>query len=159
MFPSVPLARSFVIVGPMESAFNLKILEMLHKKNTNCALMSRESYLEQIRLIKEAKRKVTGKTPNDYQKLKRYDVITIGDEERLVHPITPTNPTMRHYLHTEELFGAIHQVHLEVGHCGRDRMKIELGARYKNITKEAISMYLKLCRECQKNYCGFESGS
>lgn len=134
----------------MEVAFNEKISELLNTKGINSALMSKQAYMETIELVKFAKMKRSGKTPNDYHRLKRYDIITINGEERLVSPGLDGSHTIKYYLHTDELFRAIHEVHLLVGHCGRDKMKTELNSRYKNVTKETIMIYLKLCRDCQR---------
>jgi len=55
-----------------------------------------------------------------------------------------------HYITTEDLFTVLHEVHLAVGHGGRDRMMKELKRKYCNVTVEAIMIYLKFFESCQK---------
>jgi len=69
--------------------------------------------------------------------------------ERLVVPINEGNQ-IKYYVHNEELFNILHKTHLSIGHGGRSRMEHELNNKYKNITREAIMLYLNLCESCQK---------
>ena len=45
----------------------------------------------------------------------------------------------------EDIFGVIHDTHLEIGNGGQNRMIKETQAKYKNITAESIMLYLSLC--------------
>ena len=50
----------------------------------------------------------------------------------------------------EDIFGVIHDAHLEIGNGGRNRMIKETQSKYKNITAESIMLYLSLCVPCLK---------
>lgn len=131
----------------MEVAFNRKLSTAMNRKGCNTSLMCKQAYYQTIHLIKMAKSKKTIKMPSVYYRLKKYDIVTIAGEERL---ISPGDISCRFYLYREELFDVLHQVHLTIGHRGRDKMKAQLKCRYKNVTQEAVMIYLKLCKVCQK---------
>lgn len=57
---------------------------------------------------------------------------------------------MRVYVHYNDLYEIIHEVHITTGHGGRNRITHSVYSKYKNIIIEAINMYLKLCGPCQK---------
>ena len=44
----------------------------------------------------------------------------------------------------------IHDVHLAIGHGGRNRMIKETQTKYNNITVQSIMFYLSLCIPCLK---------
>jgi len=77
--------------------------------------------------------------------------------ERLVVPINEGNQ-IKYYVHNEELFNILHETHLSIGHGGRSRMEHELNNKYKNITREAIMLYLNLCESCQKKGSTIKKG-
>lgn len=65
----------------------------------------------------------------------------------------------------EEIFDYLHEIHISIGHGGRDRMFYETNKRYKNITQSDVKQYLDLCIPCQqkkkkskKRYCSKTNG-
>lgn len=61
------------------------------------------------------------------------------------------------FVAVEELFDMIHATHT-MGHLGRNRMMYELKKHYKNITYEAVNIYLKLCRICTEKKANKQKG-
>lgn len=75
-----------------------------------------------------------------WSRLRRYDICGT----RLCSPLK--KPRL-FFVAVEELFDIIHATHT-MGHLGRNRMMYELKKNYKNVTYEAVNIYLKLCRIC-----------
>lgn len=130
----------------------LKNLEIaLKNKNVNSTYLTKTKYDELISEVKQLKLKSRG-----HKLLKKYDVITVSDMEKLIVPVSNEGNDLKYYVFNEELFNIIHDTHLTIGHGGRNRMEYELNKKYKNITRESIMLYLNLCISCQKKgsrYC------
>jgi uncharacterized protein YqgV (UPF0045/DUF77 family) len=99
--------------------------------------------------VKEAK-SVKGKQTVDDWRLRRYDILNIGGEEKLTVPLSAEKTEILYYVTLDEMFNVIHEAHIAVGQGGRTRMIKELNRQYKNVTVESIVTYLKLCESCQK---------
>lgn len=93
-----------------------------------------------------------------YRRINRYDILTIGGEEKLIAPIKEENGEIKYYVCYDEIFNILEETHLAVGHGGRSRMLKECSRKYKNITVEAIMTYLKLCQSCQKKQKTLKKG-
>ncbi len=72
----------------------------------------------------------------------------VGSVEKLIFPVSKDSSNVRFYVYFEELFTIIHEVHLSIGHGGRNRMLKELLKKYKHITTEEVMIYLNLCDNC-----------
>lgn len=116
----------------------------MHEKK-NCRIFDRSAYREKIEAVKDSKGKIKNKTPEDYQRLKRYDIKKINDTDYLIHPNTNTL-----YVCLDEIFDIIHSTHVELEHAGREGMWRELKKKYRNITVEQVTIYLTLCTICQE---------
>lgn len=134
----------------MKDRFYEKLTGIIKTKKGNSGFLSRVKYRELLRKVRESKLKTSGKKPDDYQRLKRYDVTKVGDDDRLIFPASDAGSPVRFYVETEEIFDLINQAHLATGHGGRNRLLKELKKKYKNITCEEIMAYLNLCRTCRK---------
>jgi len=42
-----------------------------------------------------------------------------------------------------------YDLHLSIGHSGKRYINAEVKKKYKNITQEAVSIFLKFCESCQ----------
>ena len=123
----------------MENETKRKCYEQLDKKIQN--KKSSNSF------FKRGDRK---KEPKDYQLLKRYDVVQIGNTVKLIYPVAEGSSSIKYYVQKEDIFDVIHDAHLAIGHGGRNRMIKETQTKYKNITAESIMLYLSLCVPCLK---------
>jgi hypothetical protein len=119
-----------------------------NKKDNNFYLTSeRYSYL--LNEVKVAK-SVKGKQTVHCRRLKRYDILNIGGEEKLTVPLSAEKTEIMYSVTFDELLNVIHEAHIAVGYDGRTRMIKELNGKYKNVTVESIVTYLRLCEPCQK---------
>lgn len=133
----------------MREKFFRSLALLLENKSNNTKIFSKAKYCQLIREVKEAKAKAK-KESVDYRRLARFDVILVQGNEKLIEAINGETDKIRYYLHSEDLFDILHDTHLSIGHGGRTRMEKELQAKYKNITKEVIMLYLTLCKLCQQ---------
>ncbi|CAG4979166.1 unnamed protein product [Parnassius apollo] len=123
----------------------------------NTAYIEDERYKELIEDVSTAK--ITArKTSRDYWLLRRYDVLTIDQKSKLIFPVKDTTITIIYYACDSELFGILHEAHIQIGHGGRDRMMKEVGSHYKNITRKDIETYLELCEPCQQKQKNIKKG-
>jgi hypothetical protein len=134
----------------MKSRFDDHLDMLKSKKGKNHQLFTREEYNSFFAKVKERKEKTSGKTPEDYQRLSRYDIVRIGSVEKLIVPVKNEKDPIIYYTCMEENFQIIHEIHIAIGHGGRNRMMREVKAKYKNITVEMVMIYLNLCEPCQK---------
>lgn len=118
------------------------------KRDDNIFYFTTEEYNEKIKKVKELKTRTHKKTVTNYRLMRKYDVITIDGEEKLIKPIENDSDIL-YYVTVDELFEVIHTAHLAVGHGGRNKMMTELKTKYCNVTKEAVMAYLGLCGNCQ----------
>ncbi|XP_012590098.1 PREDICTED: SCAN domain-containing protein 3 [Condylura cristata] len=133
----------------MREKFFTSLAVLLESKSNNTKIFSKAKYRQLIKEVKEAKAKAK-KESVDYRRLARFDVILVQGNEKLIEAISGETDQTRYYLHSEDLFDILHETHLRIGHGGRTRMEKELQAKYKNITKEVIMLYLTLCKPCQQ---------
>ncbi|CAH0402899.1 unnamed protein product [Chilo suppressalis] len=134
----------------MKRRFNEEIHKLKLTKGKNTQLFSRDEYYSFLKKVQVAKDKIAGKTPEEYQRLSRYDIVKIGTVKKLIVPVKNDNEPIQYYCYLEEKFDIIHETHISIGHKGRNRMMKELKPKYKNITKEFVALYLTLCEPCQK---------
>lgn len=134
----------------MKTRFNEKIHKIKFKKRKNHQLFVRDEYFSFLTKVKAAKNKISHKTPEDYQRLLKYDIVQIGNVQKLVVPVKNERDPIIYYTYLEEIFDIIHETHISIGHGGRNRMMKELKGKYKNITAELVVIYLNLCEPCQK---------
>lgn len=104
--------------------FNRMIDAMLRGTRQNRMLFSKAKYDTMITQIKLAKEGVTKKTSADYYRLRHFDIIIDSNGgERLA---TSKNPDkdgkQRLFVHSEELFDLLRDVHARMGHRGREPM-------------------------------------
>ncbi|XP_054848013.1 zinc finger protein 282-like isoform X2 [Eublepharis macularius] len=127
------------------------------KREDNNSYINRDRYRTLIEEVKEAKR-LRSKKGKHYRRLRRFNVLNIGAEEKLVVPISPGHTEVVFFVQYEDLFDILHEAHITIGHGGRTRMLKELSRKYKNVTAEAVMTYLKLCELCQKKQSGPKKG-
>lgn len=134
----------------MKIEFERKLDELVKSRNS-FRISTVEKYQKIIKEVEEA-REQPKKSSTDYRRLKRYQVIHVGNSKRLIKPITTADPGVKHYLCDDELFDVIHQAHFKSHHGGRDKIKRALKDKYANVTKDVICIYLKLCAICEKGH-------
>ena len=93
--------------------------------------MIREKYELLIQEISQLKRGDRKKEPKDYQLLKRYDVVQIGNTVKLIYPVAEGSSSIKYYVQKEDIFDVIHDPHLAIGHGGRNQMTKETEAKVR----------------------------
>ncbi|XP_048367504.1 zinc finger protein 783-like [Sphaerodactylus townsendi] len=127
------------------------------KREDNNSYINRDRYRTLIEEVKEAKR-LRSKKGKHYRRLRRFNVLNVGEEEKLVVPVSPGHMEAVFFVQYEDLFDILHEAHMTIGHGGRTRMLKELSRKYKNVTAEAVMTYLKLCELCQKKQSAPKKG-
>uniref|UniRef100_A0A2H8TQZ8 KRAB-A domain-containing protein 2 n=1 Tax=Melanaphis sacchari TaxID=742174 RepID=A0A2H8TQZ8_9HEMI len=130
----------------MESRFYEHLNKVIETKKTNSTFISKSKYYEIINDLKQLK--LEKKTNSKL--MKKYDVMTVQGEEKLIMPITAEGNCVKLYAFNEELFEIVHEIHLSIGHGGRNRMEYEINKKFKNITRETIMSYLNFCESCER---------
>ncbi|XP_028157450.1 KRAB-A domain-containing protein 2-like [Ostrinia furnacalis] len=146
----------------MKTTFNNKLNEIIKAKGVNHQIFNPLSYATMISKVEHAKGLKFGKTPADYARLKKYDILEIDGVKRLVVPFfssttssgNKTSSAIRMFVHTDEIFDILHTAHLKSGHKSRQGMTQEV-SQFKNITREMIMIYLGLCEVCQEKVAKF----
>lgn len=133
----------------MRKTFYELLSESVSNKKDNNFYLTNEIYHPLLNEVKEAK-SIKAKQTVHYRRLKRYDILKIGGEEKLISPVFADKEEILYYVCFDQLFNVIHDAHIAVGHGGRTRVIKELVRKYKNVTVEAIVTYLRLCETCPK---------
>lgn len=124
---------------------------MLEKKDRSF-LLSDERYLEIVQETKIAlqkKRDGLELSSKDYRRLKRYDLLTVEEKDKLVSKEkSRIQSGLIFYCTASEMYDIIHTAHLQIGHKKEKAMENELKNKYCNITREVILIYLSLCQSC-----------
>lgn len=71
----------------MNRRFDQRLNELISQKGQNTQCLTSERYIEMVEKVKHSKSKTSKKTPEDYQRLKRFDIMTVGDTEKLIVPV------------------------------------------------------------------------
>ncbi|KAL1516546.1 hypothetical protein ABEB36_000452 [Hypothenemus hampei] len=110
--------------------------------------LSKEKYCALIEEVKNAKLS-NKKSSRMHWLLKHYDVLSVKDSEKLIVPLNNKSVNVIYYVHDDELFNILQDIHTSTGHGGRDRMMKKTTEKYKNIVRTEISLYINLCAPCQ----------
>ena len=69
---------------PNSEQFLVTWLESVNGMQKNSTALSTDKYQEQLSILKAAKSKQVNRTVTDYNLLKRFDILSIGDVEKLI---------------------------------------------------------------------------
>ncbi|KAH9629192.1 hypothetical protein HF086_009582 [Spodoptera exigua] len=128
--------------------FYQKLCEVLTKKASNSTLLSREKYCWLIEKIKYAK-SAAKKTPADYRRLKKFEIVETPDGERLYSARSWGDKRRQMVVSIDEVYDIIAEYHVKLKHGGRSRMMVELKRKYRNVTAESVLVYLSMCATCK----------
>jgi len=130
----------------MRKRFYDVLSESVNNKKDNNFYLTSERYSSLLNEVKVAK-SVKGKQTVHYRRLKCYDILNIGGEEKLTVPLSAEKTEILYYVTFDELFNVIHEAHIAVGH-----------GKYKNVTVQSIITYFRLCEPCQKKQKTLKKG-
>lgn len=128
-------------ISNMREKFLISMTKLVESRSYKSKVFSKEKYFQTIKAVKEAEEKGK-KSSRDYRHAAKYDMISVGGTEKLIEAPHGERHRIRYYVHKAELFDILHDTHLNIGHGGRTHMLKELQAKYGNITKEVIVLYL-----------------
>lgn len=121
-----------------------KVLSLEENKESHFNVMPRDIYNKLLNEYEEAKAS-SRKTPRQYRRVKRFNVLEESGKKMLV----TNNEPVKYYLPAEDTFEAIKEVHLDLGHAGRDKVRAVLSKKYANITREMVKVFISCCEPCQ----------
>ena len=93
-------------------------------KIKNNASMSAEKYRQQLDLVKQARSKDGKKSVEQYNasRPKRFDVMSIGDVEKIVKKRKTEDEPILYFTFSEELYSKIKEHHVQQGHGGINKI-------------------------------------
>lgn len=99
--------------------------KIVNEKNNNSVYLTAVKYNEIVSEILNV-RSSGIKINKAYRILKRYDLITIGEEEKLILPLLEGNTNILNYITNENIYDMLHDVHVSIGHGGKHCMNAEV---------------------------------
>ena len=114
----------------MRKRFYELLSESVNKKDN--FYLTNEQYNTLLSEMKDAKT-IANKKSVHYKCLKRYDVLNIRDEEKLIAQYEGKEEIL-YYVCFNELFKVIEETHIAIGHGGQTLMIMELNRKYRNVT-------------------------
>ena len=78
--------------------------------------------------------------------LKWYVVFQIGSTIKLIYPVAEGSSSIKYYVQKEDLFDAIHDPHLAIGHGGRNQMTKETQTKVRKHYSREHHALLKFVR-------------
>jgi len=108
-------------VDSVKKSFNDKVKELNDSSSHRSLPLDDERYSNMLREVKEAqilRKNNQPLTPKHYRRLKRYDVMKIGDTEKLTESGSGENDdsNIRYYCKPEDLFDVLETAHVNIGH-------------------------------------------
>ena len=90
------------------------------------------------------------KVNEDYNLKRRYEVVRIGDEYRLIKRRSGSDGACVFVAAFEEIYSAVYAAHSAVGHGGEKKTFNETRKTWANITNECCNLFISFCIECQE---------
>ena len=81
-----------------------------NKKNNN-SFLNREKYELLIQELSQLKWGDRKKEPKDYQLLKWYGLVQIGNTIKMFYPVAEGSSSTKYYVQKEDIFDVIHDAH------------------------------------------------
>ncbi|KAL7305521.1 hypothetical protein TKK_0002257 [Trichogramma kaykai] len=117
-------------------------------KGGHYKVIDKSQYDEIIEDILRAKLS-SKKTPQQYRRLSRFDVIEVDGINKLIAK-RKANAGLKYYAPLEDIYDIIENAHIATGHAARDRLLKETSRNYANVTRELITLFLGMCQTCNQ---------
>jgi hypothetical protein len=75
---------------------------------------------------------------NKSRRLNKFEIVNIGGWEKLIAPIKKGSTNLLDYVKNEEVYDILNEIHLNIGHGGKNRMMAEI----KNLIQEVALTYI-----------------
>ena len=117
-----------------------------NEKGRNSRVHSDEKYSAVLQALKDRASNLPIDKANKvkYGWVKRFKLETCDGEERMLDQKSGTE-----VVQMSRMFDVIHDVHMQMGHAGRNKMEAECKERYYNVQRAAIAIYLETCKTCE----------
>ena len=137
---------------PTQRNFEAEFKQKLFDKYAQCQkyLIPKEEYYKTTEELKAAAQVLSTKSRHQYYILKKYEVLSCGDVEKLIKKRKAPGDHPVYYATIEDTYDIISRAHIATGHGGRDRMLKHLSGKYANITSDAVELYKSYCLVCQE---------
>ena len=133
----------------MEEKYRKALTDLISEGSLR-KLYTKDKYFQIIEMLNRFKVSKTKKTAEEYYFMDQFDVITIGDSQRLIKKLTNSAQDIMVYVHLDEIFHILNAVHQTVGHGGIRKTLIEVKRLYENITFPCVRIFIDLCENCHK---------
>ena len=146
------VASLIIITAVSKSeAFLDSWISSFHTKKKNSTSLTAERYGQLLDLVKNARRKKVQKSSDEYNTVKCFDILTIGDVEKLIKKRKTEEEPILYFVTSEELYDKIQEIHTQQGHGGINKIMPHLKKHYANIAQEAVTLFISFCKECKKD--------
>ena len=123
--------------------------DVLKSKKDNAIiprLEKRESWIEILLALGAA----SSKSIDYYNLKKRYEVLRVGEADRLIRKRKGDDWDFKFIIAFEEVHSAIEVAHSAVGHGGEKKTHAEAAKKYANLTMECCKFFIVFCIQCQE---------
>lgn len=128
--------------------FEEKLNEIIPSERKRGIVFTPQEYFDMIEAVKSIKQSQV-KSVEDILRLRCYDVVNVGSQERLCMPSIPPDP-VKYYVHTQEIFNILYDIHANTDHGQLNKMQTLTRQRYKNISKKMITTFIETCDTCER---------
>ena len=90
------------------------------------------------------------KENDDYNLRKRFEVMRTGTEDRLMRKRSTSQGSFEFVTVSEEVYQAVKETHVAVGHRGEKKTFAEAKKKWSNITQDCCKAYISFCIDCQE---------
>lgn len=134
--------------------FVTKVLEKLKGTGSNLIRSEVEynTVMEEVRAAMVQQHK----TSLDRRRLKKYQIFRVNGCEKLV--MANMGESVKYFMHLEEMYEIIEDAHVKTGHGGKHRIEHHLKQKYSNVNREAILIFLSLCKTCHEKRSSSKRG-
>ena len=133
-----------------QAAFELQLRQTLQGKAENAVIqpaLQRDQWLQDLLRINS----YGAQSTFDYNLKKRYEVLRVGNADRLIRKRKDTSEhEFKFVACVEEVFGIIKTAHEAIGHGGGKKTIAEVRKKWSNITQEVCYLYISFCEHCHQ---------
>ena len=121
----------------------------MQSKNDNVVIPRKEipaQWIAQLLKIEKEGPKIS----DDYNMKKRFEILRVGDDDRLIRKRKGLETEFKFIVCFEEVHQAISVAHSAVGHGGEKKTFKEGQKKWANLTMQCCQMFISFCIECQE---------
>ena len=135
-------------MASLQEQFEAKLAQVLKTKHDNMVIPTKEKRNQMTQQLMEIDSNGT-KTVDDRNLKKRFEIMRVGDEQRLIRK-RKVDTEFRFIVCMEEVYEAVSSAHSAVGHGGENKTFKEGQNKWANLTMECCQIYIRFCKECHE---------